>query len=69
MAGALERHTPVAQVPQVSERVAPQLSTRVKLPHRPAHSVWFVCATQPHTLAVPPPPHVPEPLHVPQVTV
>jgi hypothetical protein len=54
-------------------RVAAQLSAAVTLPQffpRREQNMAFVSAVQPHTLAVPPPPHVtPVPLHVPQLTV
>jgi hypothetical protein len=61
-------------VPQFTAvRVVPQLSAAVTLPQflpRREQNVVLFSAVQPHTFAVPPPPHVtPVPEHVPQVTV
>jgi hypothetical protein len=59
--------------PQLAVRDAPQLSLEVTLPQflpSPAQNAAVLCAVQPHTFPVPPPPHVtPVPVHVPQSAV
>jgi hypothetical protein len=61
----------VVHVPQlVTVRIEPQLSAAVTLPQflpRRVQNAVFDSAAQPHTLVVPPPPHVCGVVHVPQL--
>jgi hypothetical protein len=51
-------HVPQFNVPPQPFEIVPQF----------APCAWHVVGTQPHTFGVPPPPHVSEPVHDPQLS-